>query len=153
MFSYRRVDKIIVLVAACGSPIGWAKSFSDENLPSILNFLDSLSGGDERLLPSFIAYDRACTIIPALVDEDPSWLKKVTWICDAFHFAGHSKNDVLCRKYCDPAPLDGSQPDLVTPFVEEGGEGVRVFRRAFNTEVWIPFGSREMSHFDFFLRS
>lgn len=114
----------------------------------MLDFLSDIctcSGGE---LPSFIAYDRACQLL-ATIEQQPDlhhWLTDAKWICDAFHFAGHSRSqNVLCRTFCDPAPLDGSAPDLVVPMVEErrrrrraddDEEGPkRVYRRAFNTEV------------------
>jgi hypothetical protein len=52
---------------------------------------------------------------------------------DAWHYIGHRATDILCRLWCNPAPLNGSQPDLV--IIQEDGNGIRHQTRAFNTET------------------
>ncbi len=39
----------------------------------------------------------------------------------------------MCRKYCNPEPLDGSAPNLVIEMKTE--DGVKYLKRAFNTQV------------------
>jgi len=46
-----------------------------------------------------------------------SWL-----IVDAYHYINHCITDMICWKYCNPAPLDGSAPDLVIEAETKDGE-------------------------------
>jgi len=39
----------------------------------------------------------------------------------------------MCHKYCNPAPLDGSAPNLVVEAETE--KDVKYLKRAFNTQV------------------
>jgi hypothetical protein len=146
MWSFGRKSQVQLLVGACGTIIGWEKVSPDEDVRDLLAFLETISNGSTKDLPSIIAYDRACKVL-GVVASDPKllhWLDDVKFIVDSFHYVGHSKKDALCRTFCDPAPMDGSAPDLVTPFVEievpgsrrkSKGRSKRLFRRAFNTEV------------------
>ncbi|KAJ7029184.1 hypothetical protein C8F04DRAFT_963264 [Mycena alexandri] len=52
----------------------------------------------------------------------------LTW-----HYIGHRATDILCRLWCNPAPLNGSQPDLI--LVKEDADGTTHQTRAFNTET------------------
>ena len=52
---------------------------------------------------------------------------------DSYHYINHCTTDYLCRKYCNPAPLNGSAPNLVV--VEFDIHGRPHFKRAFNTQV------------------
>ncbi|KAJ7835591.1 hypothetical protein B0H13DRAFT_1477940, partial [Mycena leptocephala] len=65
--------------------------------------------------PSFIAYDDACSFFPHIVTQNPNnpWLSTIKFTVDAWHHIGHWATDILCRLWCNPAPLNGSQPDLV----------------------------------------
>jgi hypothetical protein len=57
--------------------------------------------------------------------------KKTTWfIVDAYHYINHHTSDFLCQKWCNPAPMNGSAPDLV---VEEDEQGRQHYKWAFNT--------------------
>lgn len=152
MWSYGRIARIQALIWACGCPAGWEKLYSNEDVPELLDFLDGICD-DPTQLPSILAYDNACKILAYIAPrpELHHWLRRVQLIVDSFHFAGHSKNDVLCRTFCDPAPLDGSAPDLVIPLVQVEPKDSRKrsrtplkrsFRRAFNTEVSLGAPSR-----------
>ncbi|KAJ7436301.1 hypothetical protein B0H11DRAFT_2364761, partial [Mycena galericulata] len=77
-----------------------------------------------------------------------------------WHYIGHCATDVLCRFWCNPAPVDGSQPDLI--IVEEDANGDKHQTRGFNTETAEQLNSwftgfesqlRQMSdvNFDFFV--
>jgi hypothetical protein len=37
-------------------------------------------------------------------------------------YINHSADDVLCRTWCNPAPTDGSAPNLVVPAVDKQGQ-------------------------------
>ena len=83
-------------------------------------------------------------------------------IVDAFHYTTHRAQDILCRTCCNPAPTDGSQPDLL--YVDPQGEGEVILRRAFNSEAaeqlnaWLTsfeaqFKQMSDVSFDFFMHS
>ncbi|GAA5923839.1 uncharacterized protein JCM15063_003783 [Sporobolomyces koalae] len=110
--------------------------------------------------PSYIAYDRACDVLrqaaepptasPSSQDpfetprkhrrrQDPtqslpSFLKTSRLVVTGFHQQCHSTSDAVCQSFCNSAPLDGSAPDLVIPYVSKGSH-LRVFERAFNTSA------------------
>ncbi|KAJ7855700.1 hypothetical protein B0H13DRAFT_1477029, partial [Mycena leptocephala] len=57
------------------------------------------------------------------------------FIVDSWHYIEHRATDVLCRLWCNPAPTNGSQPDLVTVQADKNDT-----TRAFSTETaecWI----------------
>jgi hypothetical protein len=41
------------------------------------------------------------------------WKRTTHFIVDAYHYNNHSVLDILCRTWCNPAPSDGSAPNLV----------------------------------------
>ena len=61
------------------------------------------------------------------------WKKTTRIIVDAFHYKNHSIDDNLCRAWCNPAPTDGSAPNLVIPAVDKNGQAC--LKQAFNTQV------------------
>ncbi|KAF8224890.1 hypothetical protein L208DRAFT_1308567 [Tricholoma matsutake] len=54
-------------------------------------------------------------------------------IVDSYHYINHSTTDYLCRKWCNPAPTDGSAPNLV--IVECDADGTPHYKHAFNTQA------------------
>jgi hypothetical protein len=81
---------------------------------------------------------------------------------DAWHYIGHRATDILCRLWCNPAPVNGSQLDLI--LIEHDDNGVAHQTRVFNTETaeqlnpWLyGFESqlRQMSdvNYDFFIHA
>lgn len=165
MWSSSRTAGVQLLVHACGCPLAWTKLVSGclrsrqhdadrevdpqaepEDTAQCLDFLTSVEDASSGGLSSYIAYDRSCHLLAAIEREADGQaqrlLEDTSFIVDAFHFASHSPRDSLCRTFCDPAPLDGSAPDLVVPMKgkkdrreTELGRRPRVFRRAFNTNV------------------
>jgi hypothetical protein len=61
------------------------------------------------------------------------WKKTTRFIVDSYHYTNHRANDELCRKYCNPAPSDGSAPNLVGQKVDKNGVVHDV--REFNTQT------------------
>ncbi|KAJ7470610.1 hypothetical protein FB451DRAFT_1254290 [Mycena latifolia] len=120
---------------ACSVPIGWGKCFRAESTPQVLSILNKIWEDEPELRPSFMVYDKACDLLRHIVTQDPHdlWLKTTKFIVDAWHYIGHRANDILCRTRCNPAPTDGSQPDLVLTEVDDNG--VVHQTRAFNTET------------------
>ncbi|KAJ7447700.1 hypothetical protein FB451DRAFT_1147886 [Mycena latifolia] len=147
---------------ACGFPIGWGKCYRSESSPQVLAILNRIWANHPNSRPSFIAYDDACSLLRHIVTQNPhdSWLATTKFIVDAWHYIGHRATDILCRLWCNPAPANGSQPDLI--LVEEDDNGAIHQTRAFNTETaeqlnsWLSgFESqlRQMSdvNYDFFV--
>jgi hypothetical protein len=147
---------------ACGIPVGWGKCYRSESAPQVLGILNNIWEDYPESRPSYIAYDDACDLLRHIVTQNPTdlWLATTKFIVDAWHYIGHRATDILCRTRCNPAPMDGSQPDLVLTEVDENGDAHQT--RAFNTETaeqlnsWLNgFESqlRQMSdvNFDFFM--
>ncbi|KAL0948122.1 hypothetical protein HGRIS_010739 [Hohenbuehelia grisea] len=62
-----------------------------------------------------------------------SWKLTIRLIVDSYHYINHRTMDYLCPKWCNPAPLNGSAPNLVV--VETDRNGNQHYKRAFNTQA------------------
>ena len=127
---------------ACGMPIGWGKCYKSESTPQVLGFLNRVWPEDSRhLRPGFIVFDDACDLLRHIVTQNPndSWTGTTKFIVDAWHYIGHKATDVLCRLWCNPAPQDGSQPDLITVTTDDNG--VKHVSRSWNTETAEQFNA------------
>ncbi|KAI1781661.1 hypothetical protein LXA43DRAFT_908109 [Ganoderma leucocontextum] len=148
---------------ACGMPIGWGKCYKSESSTQVLSILNNIWPQQEHdSRPGFIVFDDACDLLRHIVTQDPhdSWIESTKFIVDAWHYIGHKATDVLCRLWCNPAPKDGSQPDLIQVQEDETGRIHQV--RAFNTETaeqfnaWLNGFEAQMRHmtdvnYDFFV--
>ncbi|KAJ6618599.1 hypothetical protein B0H10DRAFT_1795062 [Mycena sp. CBHHK59/15] len=67
------------------------------------------------LKTGFIAYDDACDLLRHIVTQNPNdpWLATTKFIVDRWHYVGHRATDILCHLWCNPAPANGSQRDIV----------------------------------------
>lgn len=75
-------------------------------------------------------YDNSCNLLRHLRNiRNDYLLTRTTFVVDAFHFNVHSKDDTLCRTFCDP----GLYADLKT------GDGKWAFNSsaAEQVNVWI----------------
>ncbi|GAA5881399.1 hypothetical protein JCM1840_007554 [Sporobolomyces johnsonii] len=176
MWALRRTSTLQLLVAACGTPLAWTKFTANESPEEVVDFLSSVysqlaseapaplsSSTYIPSFPSYIAYDRACDVIRAVVLPEagnqgssskvalsgtgapstalPSFLSSSRLVVTAFHRQGHRHADALCTGFCADSPLDGSAPDLVTPYHSVSPSGKRQkhtprkFERAFNTSA------------------
>ncbi|EJD51060.1 hypothetical protein AURDEDRAFT_160202 [Auricularia subglabra TFB-10046 SS5] len=127
---------------ACGYPIGWMKMYGSETLPQVYKFLCWLwPTAATRRRPSFIAYDLACKLLRHIVTThfDDGWLDVTRFVVDAWHYINHVSGDDICRIWCNPAPMDGSQPDLVLEKTDDSGTVHKT--RAFNLETAEQFNS------------
>ncbi|KAK7001807.1 hypothetical protein R3P38DRAFT_3216115 [Favolaschia claudopus] len=120
---------------SCGCPIGWGKCYRSESSPQVLGILNRIWEDFPESRPSFLAYDDACNLLRHIVTQDPNspWFHVTKLIVDAWHYIGHQASDILCRIWCNPAPANGSQPDLIIVQVDENGRTHKT--RAFNTET------------------
>ena len=64
---------------------------------------------------------------------EETWMNTTRFIVDSYHYINHRTSDYLCRKWCNPAPLDGSAPNLVV--VEKDKEENNHYKCAFNTQI------------------
>jgi len=105
-----------------------------------------------------------CDLLRHIVTQNPNspWLLTTRFIVDAWHYIGHRATDILCRTWCNPAPANGTQPDLVITLEDEAG--TVHLTRAFNTETseqlnaWLNGFEPQMRqmtdyNFDFFMHA
>src|ERR1700720_304674 len=93
------------------------------------------SRNSAELWPNYICIDKACMVLRTAISNH-SWeiWKEISWfIVDSYHYINHQTSDYLCRKWCNPAPLNGSAPNFV--IVEHDANGIPHYKRAFNTQV------------------
>ncbi|KAJ7774303.1 hypothetical protein DFH07DRAFT_866010 [Mycena maculata] len=119
----------------CGFPIGWGKCYRSESSSQVVQILDNIWKEFPQSKPSFIAYDDACSLLRHIVTQDLNspWLSTMKFIVDAWHCIGHRATDIPCRLWCNPAPSNGSQPNLI--IVEDDAHGTTHQTRTFNTET------------------
>ncbi|KAG8941897.1 hypothetical protein FRC03_003878 [Tulasnella sp. 419] len=148
---------------ACGVPIGWGKCYKSESVSQVLGILNNTfpeNAPQDR--PSFVFYDNACKLLAHIITQnsDDAWLDTTRFLVDSWHYVNHRATDVLCQTWCNPAPADGSQPDLVIKHTDE--EGQPFLARAYNTETaeqlnaWLssfegPLRQMTDYNFDFFM--
>ncbi|KAJ6608558.1 hypothetical protein B0H10DRAFT_2302548 [Mycena sp. CBHHK59/15] len=120
----------------CLQTVQWmGKMLPLESSPQVLKIINNIWESHPDSRPSFLAYDDACNLLRHIVTQDPnsSWIQSTKFIVDAWHYIGHRATDLLCRIWCNPAPTNGSQPDLITVSVDDNGRTHTT--RAFNTET------------------
>lgn len=158
----RKTHCVMTAQWSCGSVLSWGKCYESESITQVFQFMESTWPNQVAAQrPDFLAYDNACNLLRYMANHflDSEWIRGTRFIVDAFHYIGHSVNDRLCRFRCNPAPQNGSQPDLISQDPQTGR-----ISRAFNTETaeqlnsWLTgFESQtaQMSNhnFDFFLTS
>ncbi|KAG8919089.1 hypothetical protein FRC02_001928 [Tulasnella sp. 418] len=126
-FQADRVYCVELISWACGMPIAFAKFYTSESESQVYQFLNSVWPEDEaHLRPQYAAYDRSCFLLRHIITSHlhSTWLRTTRFIVDVWHYIGHRADDVLCRTYCNPAPSDGSQPDLIVEEEDEDGNRV-----------------------------
>ncbi|EDR13485.1 uncharacterized protein LACBIDRAFT_308467 [Laccaria bicolor S238N-H82] len=85
--------------------------------------------------PDYICIDKACLVLRTSIQNGSweEWCKTSRLIVDAYHYINHCTTDMICQKYCNPAPLDGSAPNLVVEAETKDGE--KYLKRGFNTQA------------------
>jgi hypothetical protein len=135
-FSPARSYCVETIVAPCGVVIAWTKFDKSESPNNILDFLATIYPTPESR-PSYICIDKACQVLRTSIANRSwdEWKKTTRFIVDSYHYNNHKATDQLCSKYCNPAPMDGSAPNLVQYSTDR--HGVLQMQRAFNTQVSI----------------
>ena len=102
------------LCAPCGVVVAWTKFEKAESPTNILNFLGSVyPEKDQR--PAYICIDKACMVLRTCLNNAwwEDWLETSRFIVDAYHYINRRATDDMCRTWCNPAPMNGSAPNLV----------------------------------------
>ena len=134
-FTAPRYYCVETICAPCGVVIAWTKFAKAESPTNILNFLERVFPTDD-LKPDYICIDKACAVLRTAFRNgswDRYWKHTTRFIVDSYHYINHRTSDYLCRKWCNPAPLNGSAPNLIA--VEYDAQGNPHYKRAFNTQV------------------
>jgi hypothetical protein len=99
-----------------------------------LNFLEQVYP-DEEDWPDYICIDKACMVVRTAITNGKwnEWKQTSRFIVDMYHYVNHRTSDYLCRKWCNPAPLNGSAPNLVVVATDRNGNSY--YKRAFNTQA------------------
>ena len=118
----------------CGVVEAWAKFAKSESESNILKFINNIYPTKESR-PDYICIDKGCRLLKHIAAQGhwDEWSETTRFIVDSYHYQNHRKTDILCRKWCDPAPTDGSAPNLVIPAIASDGSTYE--KRAFNTQV------------------
>ncbi len=137
-FTAARFYCVETICAPCGVVLAWTKFDKSESPSKILNFLASVFP-TESVRPNYICIDKACAVLRTAIANGSwdTWKKTTRFIVDSYHYINHRVQDWICWKWCNPAPFNGSAPNLV--IVEHDNNGVPHYKRAFNTQVWIFF--------------
>jgi hypothetical protein len=133
-FTPRRFYCVETICAPCGVVIAWAKFANAESPENILQFLQTVYPTEESR-PDYICIDKACLVLRHSIANGSwdMWHKTSRLIVDSYHYINHRISDYICRKWCNPAPMDGSAPNLV--IVEHDRDGIPHYKRAFNTQA------------------
>jgi hypothetical protein len=133
-FKAPRFYCVETICAPCGVVIAWTKFSRAESPTNILRFLDSVFPNEESR-PAYVCIDKACLVLRSSLAEGSwdSWKTTTRFIVDSYHYINHRVADYICRRWCNPAPLNGLAPNLVEVKYDDNDNPHYV--RAFNTQV------------------
>ncbi|TFK17151.1 hypothetical protein FA15DRAFT_683597 [Coprinopsis marcescibilis] len=133
-FGPKRYYCVEAICYACGVVKAWAKFAKSESPTKILKFLAAVFPTKEER-PDFICIDKAYLVLQTAISNGSwnEWKEKSRFIVDTYHHNNHKESDELYCKWCNPAPMDGSQPNLVIIAID--AEGRPYLKRAFNTQM------------------
>ncbi len=123
------------ICAPCGVVIAWTLFPKSESPTKILRFLETTFPTEESR-PDYVCIDKGCLVLRTAIANDSwdrIWKDTTRFIVDSYHYINHKATDTLCEKWCNPAPSDGSAPNLVV--VDTTASGQRYYKRAFNTQA------------------
>ena len=127
-FSPNRFYCVETMCAPCGVVIAWTKFDKSESPTNILNWLGTVYPEPDTR-PSYICIDKACQVLRSVVAQNDrwgEWRDTTRFIVDSYHYINHKATDTLCQRWCNPAPLDGSAPNLVEEQIGPDGEIYKV---------------------------
>lgn len=112
-----------------------------ESPSQVLTIIDNIWKDHSQYKLNFIACDSSCKILRHIVAQNPlnPWIASTKFIVDAWHYIGHKATNSLCWLWCNPAPRNGAQPDLV--LVAKDDNGHPHLTCAFNTETAEQFNA------------
>jgi len=123
------------MCAPCGVILAWTK-FAKSELPSnILNWLQGIYPFQENR-PAYICIDKAYQVMKTAIINQifwEEWKNTTCFIVYSFHYTNHHATDWICCTWCNPAPQNGSAPNLVGERIDKNGNTVKV--QEFNTEA------------------
>lgn len=133
-FTPSRFYCVETICAPCGVVIAWTKFHRSESPSNILKFLERVYPTQETR-PSYVCIDKACLLVASAISQGKwdAWQQTTRMIVDSYHYINHKASDYLCSTWCNPAPDDGSAPNLVV--LGYGNDGTPYAKRAFNTQV------------------
>ena len=134
-FSPNRWYCVETMCAPCGVVLAWTKFAKSESPSNILSWLQEVYPLQEDR-PAYICIDKACQVMKTAVINRvfwQEWKNTTRFIVDSFYYNNHRATDTICRTWCNPAPQDGSAPNLVGEKIDKNGNTVKV--REFNTEA------------------
>jgi hypothetical protein len=119
----------------CGLVVAWAKFAKSESESNILAFMNNVYP-NKCLHPHYICIDKACRVLKHISAQGhwDDW-DTTRFIVDSYHYQNHRKTDAFCQRWCDPAPTDGSAPNLV--ILAKAKDGTSYLKHAYNTQVII----------------
>ncbi|KAF8989061.1 hypothetical protein BDQ17DRAFT_1393343 [Cyathus striatus] len=122
-FSASHYYCVETICAPCGAVIAWTNFFLEDVFPN------------EESRPDYICIDKAYKVLRTAVANGSwiYWFKGSCFVVDGYHYTNHRSDDYLCRKWCNPAPQDGSAPNLV--YIAQDRDGERYYKQAFNTQA------------------
>lgn len=123
------------ICAPCGTVIAWTLFDKAESETRILEFLEAVYPTPD-LRPNYVCIDKACRVLCTAISNGAwnTWKDTTRFIVDSYHYINHRTTDYLCRKWCNPAPLNGSAPNLV--IVENDVNGNPHYTCAFNSQAY-----------------
>ncbi|KAK4705096.1 hypothetical protein P7C70_g1111, partial [Phenoliferia sp. Uapishka_3] len=164
----QRYNNLEVIVRPCGVPVSATRMLLAEDDDEMIKFLEETfkaldptkEAWENR--PSFLGHDRACRTIRRLIEtgkwDEDNWAETTRLLVDRLHYLGHKESDKICVEFCNPAPMDGSQPDLVVQDPDDPSKLLRAFNTSASEQInaWLvgfaPSVTRMRSeNFDFFI--
>ncbi len=134
-FSPNRWYCVETMCAPCGVVLAWTKFAKSESPTNILGWLKEVYPSQEDR-PAYVCIDKACVVMKtAIIDRTiwNEWKSTTRFIVDSYHYTNHCATDEICHTWCNPAPQDGSAPNLVGDRIDKNGNTVKVWE--FNTEA------------------
>ena len=79
-----------------------------------MQFLETVYPTEESHA-DYICIDKACVVLSHSITSGSweRWSRTTCFVVDAFHYINHRVTDYLCRTWCNPAPLDGSDDMII----------------------------------------